>query len=286
MNTGKENLTAHLTCVDHAVTGESFELHYDEEFDMLVTHPRPESMDRYYDEETYISHTDANISITDRLYQAVKRVTLKNKLSRINTMNTRGRKLLDLGCGSGDFLLTCARDGWKTSGMEPIPYARLKAESKLKEFNTAIFKDIKDIDDSFDVISLWHVLEHVPDIETYLKFLKDHLNSDGRILVAVPNFKSHDARYYNSHWAAYDVPRHLWHFSETSLVKFFEKYQMTLDSVHPQIFDAFYVSLLSEKYKNGGMRYFHAFWRGLVSNLKAIRTKQYSSRLYVFKITE
>ncbi|MDX1461453.1 MAG: class I SAM-dependent methyltransferase, partial [Marinirhabdus sp.] len=139
--------------------------------------------------------------------------------------------------------------------------------------------------EKFDVITMWHVLEHIPNLEETIQSLHQLLKGNGTLIIAVPNFRSHDAKYYGKFWAAYDAPRHLWHFSKTAMTKLFAT-SFHLKKIKPMYFDAFYVSLLSEKYKNGTSFSLRAFWVGLVSNLKAIRTKEYSSLIYCFKKAE
>ena len=136
---------------------------------------------------------------------------------------------------------------------------------------------------SFDVITLWHVLEHLPNLEEDIKIFKKLLKPNGRIIVAVPNFKSYDARHFKKFWAAYDVPRHLWHFSKESIPKVFSRVQMSLESTHPMLMDAYYVSMLSNKYKTGSHKVFSSLCTGLLSNLKALKTGEYSSLIYVLK---
>ncbi|MCY1240886.1 Methyltransferase domain protein [compost metagenome] len=130
---------------------------------------------------------------------------------------------------------------------------------------------------------MWHVLEHVPNLEDQIKELKRLLKPNGSIIIAVPNFKSYDANHYKEFWAAYDVPRHLWHFSKTAIHKLFQKENIELVKILPMKFDSFYVSLLSEKYKTGKMNFVKAFFVGLKSNWKAKRNFEYSSHIYVLK---
>ena len=132
---------------------------------------------------------------------------------------------------------------------------------------------------------MWHVLEHLPKLENHISVFESLLKPNGRLIVAVPNFKSYDAQYYKTFWAAFDVPRHLWHFSQTSISKLMRKKMMEVEKTNPMIFDAYYVSLLSEKYKNGFMNPFKAFWIGLRSNMKAKHNNEYSSLIYAIKKT-
>jgi ubiquinone/menaquinone biosynthesis C-methylase UbiE len=271
-----------LTVKDHSVSKEIFELYYDEALDMLITSPQPDLQDlgRYYESEDYISHTDNKRSLFEKAYHFVKNIALKNKLNLINSEQVKKGKILDIGAGTGDFLLTAKKNGWQTVGVEPSDRARKIAEQKGILFVNEI--GILE-NNSFDVITMWHVLEHVPNLELQIQELKRLLKPTGTLIVAVPNFKSYDAKYYDSFWAAYDVPIHFWHFSKKAIETLFGKVDMKLEKVLPMKFDSFYVSLLSEKYKTGKMNYVNAFFIGLKSNLKAGRTKEYSSHIYVLK---
>jgi len=282
--------THYLTCKDYTVTNKIFDLLYDKELDMLETFPQPrkEELLGYYESDDYISHTDSKKSGTDKLYQFVKKISLGSKLKLINSFKTSDKNLLDVGCGTGDFLLTCKNNGWKVTGVEPNPKAKISAENKLTvESASEIYSEINQLKNEaqFDVITLWHVLEHVPNLETYISTLKLLLKPNGILIIAVPNFKSYDANYYKQFWAAFDVPRHLWHFSKKSIQGLFAKQEMSVVKILPMVFDSFYVSLLSEKYKNGKSNFLKAFYIGLVSNIKAIGTKEYSSLIYIIKNT-
>lgn len=277
----------YLTCEDFTVSNKKFDLMYNAEYRMLETFPQPKGKDlaSYYESSEYISHTDSNKSLVDKLYQIVKSVALKNKLKLINSFETSDKTLLDVGCGTGDFLLTCQNSDWKVIGVEPNKNANELAQNKLNVNSGAtIFSELIEINDKqFDVITLWHVLEHVPDLDIYILKLKSLLKPNGVLVVAVPNYKSYDANYYKQFWAAFDVPRHLWHFSKKSIELIFSEYQMKMVKTIPMKFDSFYVSLLSEKYKSGKTNFIKAFYVGLISNLKALSTKQYSSLIYILK---
>ncbi|HKX85642.1 MAG TPA: class I SAM-dependent methyltransferase, partial [Flavobacterium sp.] len=233
-----------------------------------------------YESEDYISHTDAKRSLFEKIYHWVKIYSLNKKVSLINSLHKSKGSLLDIGAGTGDFLVTAKANGWQITGIEPNENAKKLAVSKGVNFEN----NIESIENQqFDVITMWHVLEHVPNVEHQIKELKRLLKPNGTIIIAVPNFKSFDAGYYGEFWAAYDVPRHLWHFSKTSIEKLFGKENMKLVKILPMIFDSFYVSLLSEKYTNGKMNFFKAFYIGLRSNWKANQSKEYSSHIYVLK---
>lgn len=276
------NLKHFQTVKDNSVSKEIFELLYDENLDMLVTSPQPDAanLSRYYESEDYISHTDGKRSLFEKAYHFIKNIALKNKVSLINNLQDKKGALLDIGAGTGDFLSVAKNNGWNAVGIEPSEKARFIANQKGIELklNTSDFEN-----NSVDIITMWHVLEHVPNLEDQIKELKRLLKPNGSIIIAVPNFKSYDANHYKEFWAAYDVPRHLWHFSKTAIRKLFQKENIELVKILPMKFDSFYVSLLSEKYKTGKMNFIKAFFVGLKSNWKAKRNFEYSSHIYVLK---
>ena len=269
-----------LNCKDHTVSGDHFDVMVNKEFELLVTVPVPVNLENYYKSETYISHTDSKKTFFDKAYQKVRSYTLKKKCFLLNSLKTDTKTVLDFGAGTGDFLKVLKNNNWEVSGIEPSLAARKIAAKKgidLKENLSEISNQ------KFDVITLWHVLEHVENLKSTIKTLKNALKPEGIILVAVPNYKSYDASFYKEHWAAYDVPRHLWHFSQHSIYKLFSEVEMVPDQTLPMKFDSYYVSLLSEKYKTGKLNPIKAFYRGFLSNMKAKRTKEYSSLVYVLK---
>ncbi len=208
---------------------------------------------------------------------------MKRKLKLINSFKIEKKTLLDIGCGTGDFLEVAQKDNWQITGIEPNESARKIANLKT---NNSVFEieHLATLEaNSFDVITLWHVLEHLPNIEMHIKLFKHLLKPNGTLVIAVPNFKSYDASHYKNFWAAYDVPRHLWHFSQTSIERLFKKEKIDLKETLPLKFDSYYVSLLSEKYKSGWINPFKAFWIGWHSNYGARRSKEYSSHIYILK---
>ena len=275
----------YLEVKDHSVSGEIFQLVYNKEYDILETFPQlsPDKLSEYYKSENYISHTDSRRNVFERVYHLVRQYSLKQKLKLIEKHSHSGKTLLDVGCGTGDFLKTALNAGWEVQGVEPNERARAIANRKTnnKVDTPGALDNFQDA--SFDVITLWHVLEHLPNLEQQIKMLSRLLKRDGILIIAVPNFKSYDAKHYKTFWAAYDVPRHLWHFSKDSVKKLFSDIGMTLYQIKPMLFDSFYVSLLSEKYKSGKIKPLKGFYRGLVSNLKAIRSGEWSSLIYLLK---
>ena len=270
-----------LNVKDYSVSQETFELLYKEDLDMLITNPQPslEKLPSYYESVNYISHTDGNKSLFEKMYQFVKSIALKNKLKLINSQSEKGR-ILDIGAGVGDFLSVAKNDGWETFGTEPSDKAKAIAIKKGVSF----VDNLSQLENnSFDIITMWHVIEHVPDLENQISELKRLLKPSGTILIAVPNFNSFDANYYGKFWAAFDIPIHLWHFSKTAIQKLFAVQNLDLVKVLPMKFDSFYVSLLSEKYKTGKMNYLKAFYIGLKSNWYGNKNLEYSSHIYVIK---
>ena len=270
-----------MNIIDYSVSKEEFFLEYDPVYKLYRTTPVPQELGRYYQSDVYISHTDGKKGLFEKLYQWVKTYTLQQKIKLIEHYVPQG-KLLDIGAGTGDFLRVAAQRGWSVSGVEPEKKARDRAEEKgilLKEDKTHIT-------DTYQVITLWHVLEHVPNLQEQIAFLKDHLTMGGLLVIAVPNYRSRDAQHYGKYWAAYDVPRHLWHFSQESIRSLFTEKGFQLIGVKPMPFDAFYVSLLSEKYKTGSMNFLKGGYQGLLSNLSALKTGEYSSLIYLLKLHE
>ena len=284
----EKELKLFLTCKDHTVSRETFTLFRDEQTDLLITLPRPSNQDLpgYYESEDYISQTDSKASLMDRVYQMIKNYSIKKKLKMLNGIKNEKGLILDIGCGTGDFLSACEKEGWSINGIEPNKKARQMAKGKISN-GALVSNDIHSFLEShrgqFDVISMWHVLEHVPNLMVYIDQLKLLLKPTGCLVIAVPNFKSYDAVHYKENWAAYDVPRHLWHFSENAIQSLFDRFNFKVVKTLPMVFDSFYVSLLSEKYKTGKSNLLSAFRIGLVSNLKAKSSKQYSSLIYLIK---
>ena len=271
-----------ITVKDFSVSGESFSLLLNEEYQILKTHPQQtlDKLGSYYEFDDYISHTDGKRTAFEKMYHFIKRKAIRDKVSLINSYQPLKGRILDIGAGTGDFLLECKNQNWEILGIEPNDKAKGIAVGKGIKFGDTIEKLESN---SFDVITMWHVLEHVPDVEHQVAELKRLLKPSGTIIIAVPNFKSYDANHYGAFWAAYDVPRHLWHFSKTAIEKLFDNQNMNLEDVKPMWFDSFYVSLLSEKHKSGKMNFVSGFLIGFISNLVGIFKNEYSSHIYILK---
>ncbi|MFY0651555.1 MAG: class I SAM-dependent methyltransferase [Cyclobacteriaceae bacterium] len=274
----------YIICQDASVSNESFALTKCAECGFIATNPRPNEneISKYYESEDYISHSDKGNNLTNVLYKLVRKFTLRQKLRLLNFFKTE-KQLLDYGCGTGDFIAHCANNGWSVTGIEPNPQAREIAEKKVGK---SVFNKLKklDADQTFDIITLWHVLEHVHDINKLLKKLKALLSKKGFLIIALPNCDSWDQKHYKEHWAAYDVPRHLHHFNPLTFKTLAKNHQLKLTRVLPMKFDAFYVSLLSEKYKNGKQNFLQSFINGWKSNNWAKQNNNnYSSVIYILK---
>lgn len=270
----------YLKTKDYFKSKEAFNLLIDEDLQLLVTDPQPNDLEPYYESDGYISHTDAKTGLISRLYQKIKKYSLKRKMAFLESYMSKNRSVLDIGAGTGDFLVAAKTNDWQTAGTEPNNSARAKALEKGILLKT----DVKEFANTkFGAITLWHVLEHLPDLDAQINSIHKLLHKDGVLVVAVPNYKSFDAKYYGEYWAAYDTPRHLWHFSKIAITRIFEKHGFELKAIKPMIFDAFYVSLLSEKYQKGRFQWIMAFLIGCFSNIRASFSGEYSSLIYVLK---
>jgi len=270
---------------DFSVSGEDFTLIENKEFGFLETIPQPklEDLSKYYQSEDYISHTNTKRNWFEKAYHLVRQYALKQKLTLINSFKLDTKNLLDIGCGTGHFLEVCKNNGWTITGIEPDDSAR-KIANTLTDNCVLNDSELKNLPkSSFDVITLWHVLEHLPNIKEQLETITGLLKPDGVLIIAVPNYKSYDAKYYKSFWAAFDVPRHLWHFNQNSISSLATTFKYQLLKTKPMWFDAFYVSLLSEKNKTGKQNLIKGFFIGFYSNLSAFVTKEASSLIYVLK---
>ena len=275
-----------ISCTDYTVTQKTFQIVECLACAFLFTNPRPqqEGIGEYYQSEDYISHSNSNKGLFNKLYKTVRNVTIARKLRIINKHVSRGT-LLDIGCGTGEFLLYCKQQGWKTIGIEPGESARKFAQEyhKLDVRNEESIKDIPA--SSYDVVTLWHVLEHVHELNERVSELNRVVKDNGIVIIAVPNHTSYDASHYKEFWAAYDLPRHLYHFSPKTITSLFQKHGLKKVETLPMKFDPYYVSMLSEKYKTGKIKYLEAQMTGFKSNQKASTKKDdsYSSQIYIFK---
>lgn len=282
---GSASLQPVLSARDHTVSGEEFQLLQCAACTLRFTQDVPDaaSITPYYKSENYISHTNTSKGLINGLYQFVRKRTLKRKrrlIEKLTGLHTGN--LLDVGSGTGAFVQEMNQQGWQVTGLEPDADARKVA----KEVNAAVLTDISAFYElesgGYDAITMWHVLEHVHELQGYIGQLKNLLKENGRLFIAVPNYTSKDADIYQTHWAAYDVPRHLYHFSPQSVQVLMEKHGLKIYKHLPMWYDSFYISLLSSKYKNGKTNLLSSFFNGLRSNIKAMGdVKKCSSVIYV-----
>ena len=265
-----------LQLKDEAFSGEEFQLEKDSK-GVLKTVPVPEKIEFYYNFGAYISHQNDGRNFLTVLYNIVKKMMLKKKLNLLKESNENLNSVLDFGCGIGDFVGFSSEKKLKAEGVEPTSIAFDKAKKR----GLSVYKSIQESKATYDAITLFHVLEHVEDYDETIHELVERLNPEGHMLIAVPNYKSYDARYYKDKWAAWDVPRHLWHFSKKDIEEIGKRHNLELIKIEPMLWDAFYISMISESYK-GNMK-LKGIYRGLLSNLKAVKTKEFSSNLFLLK---
>ena len=274
-----------LDCLDHSTSQETFTIVSCGTCDFTFTNPRPldKKLAGYYKSDMYISHTNNTKGLFNWMYQTVRNYTIGNKVRLLKSIKKTGTHL-DIGCGTGEFLNTCKLAGFTTRGIEPSELARKQAINN-HGLNISSNTDLSQYTDKeFDSISMWHVLEHVTDLKETVKQFDRLLKRDGKIIIAVPNHKSWDAKFYKEFWAAWDVPIHLWHFSKKTIEQLFKTSNFKLEKTKPMIFDSFYVSLLSEEFKTGKKNFITALLIGLVSNVIGVISKRgHSSTIYVFK---
>lgn len=279
-----ENAHLHLTLKDEFLTKESFQIFECESCGLLYTEPRPDKdkIGLYYKSDAYYSHQENKQGFIPRLYEKVKTINLKNKY-KMATIGLQTGKALDIGCGVGDFLHQMEQNGWECTGVEPSEDAKSIARKRVKG-KIVSTGDLESFpNETFDLITMWHVLEHVDDLKWQLRQLQRLVKPKGRVVIALPNYKSYDGQFYNAYWAAYDVPRHLNHFNKETLAKIFNSNGLELKMTDKLVWDAFYISFLSEKYKKHSLPLVRGAYRGFVSNCKAKRSGEWSSLVYVFE---
>ena len=283
---GNKSVNKFLELEDYFLSKESFEISLCAECGFKFTNPVPRETDlpKYYESDDYISHSNTSKGFVNKIYQLVRNHSIKQKAG-IATHKINNGEALDIGCGTGDFLNELSRRGWKVKGIEPNKTARNNA---INNFGLDVSDEqqlFKFGANGFDVITMWHVLEHVYNLDKHLSQIKKILRKDGRLIIALPNADSMDANIYKNYWAAYDVPRHLHHFNQASFKKLMERYEFEIIKIKPMIFDSFYISMLSEKYKSGKINYLNAFFNGLKTDVYGLLNKKYySSLIYVLKL--
>jgi 2-polyprenyl-3-methyl-5-hydroxy-6-metoxy-1,4-benzoquinol methylase len=282
---GHHQLQQILTAKDFTVSNEEFAIIQCNHCQLRFTQdiPNEQSISPYYQSTAYVSHSNTKKGIVNRLYHIVRFFTMSNKEGIVKkAVGKPTGMMLDVGSGTGVFVKTMMKAGWDVIGLEPDQQARAFAMKRYKVDLSPVGELFNLPNGTYDAITMWHVLEHVHQLHEYAEHLKHLLAPGGKLIIAVPNYTSKDARMYKSYWAAYDVPRHLYHFSPTSMRTLMDLHGMKVVNIQPMVFDSFYVSMLSEKYKKGN--FLKAVWNGLLSNVNAWKNKeQYSSLIYIIE---
>lgn len=282
---GTAGISKVITATDYTVSLEKFDIFQCSGCQLRFTQNAPDasSIGKYYKSENYISHTNTSKGIVNRMYQLVRNIANSQKRKLVErTTGLKKGVLLDIGSGTGYFTAEMSKTNWDVTGLEPDADAR-KIAQELNNFKLDPIEKFYQLPaGKFDAITLWHVLEHVHELKSYVKHFKTLLKDQGKLYVAVPNYQSLDAEVYKEHWAAYDVPRHLYHFSPNAMKILMEAEGLKIIETKPMWFDSFYVSLLSSKYKNDSTNWVGAIITALQSNLKAMRdNSKCSSVIYI-----
>lgn len=275
------DIKAKMDIKDYFLSQEDFQLLECGNCNLTFTSPIPSDISNYYKSENYLSHKDDKKGIIPFVYKKIKKINIKYKFKIASQGLKENFSILDIGCGIGDFLLYAKEHNCTVYGIEPNEEARLIAENKL---NTKLYSpdNLQNIpDNSIELITMWHVLEHVDNLKEEISQLERILKENGRLVLALPNYNSFDAEYYKDKWAAYDVPRHLYHFSQTSIKNIFNKTSLHLSDTKPLKWDSYYISMMSEGYVKGKTSLLKSLLIGWKSNRKARKNMEYSSLIYV-----
>jgi 2-polyprenyl-3-methyl-5-hydroxy-6-metoxy-1,4-benzoquinol methylase len=276
-----------IRCTDYRVTSEIFEIRVctDCLFGMTVPQPSPEDIGKYYQTPDYVSHSETKQGIVNKLYHLVRKRNTANKLGIISRYSKEPSELLDVGCGTGYFLSVCKKEGWRVEGVEVDEGARSIAETRIGQSVYSSMDELAKVGRRYDIVTLWHVFEHLHDVNRSFETLMRLLKPSGVLILALPNPTSPDAAYYKEYWAAYDVPRHLSHFSPASVRELTEKHNVNIDAKLPMKFDAYYVSMMSEELKRRGKisALIHGLRHGYRSNRIARKCGNYSSLIYIIR---
>lgn len=266
---------------DHFLTKEEFELSETNIPGILKTFPLPADLGKYYESENYISHHQDSESLKEKIYKFAQSFNLNYKRNILAKELPARAKVLDYGCGAGEFLKYIEND-FDVIGFEPDADARKAAENKIGSHK--IINEIIEIpDNSLDAITMWHVFEHIDNQDYMLNLFHNKLKTNGLLVIAVPNHTSYDAQHYIEFWAAYDVPRHVYHFSKKGMQQLFNNKNWKLEKIKPLLLDSFYISILSEKYRKNPLFWLKGSIVGAISNIKASKNGEFSSLIYLIK---
>jgi 2-polyprenyl-3-methyl-5-hydroxy-6-metoxy-1,4-benzoquinol methylase len=281
-----KNLSLYLDSKDYFLTQEKFKIDQCQNCRFRFTNPRPSEnlASTYYESPEYFSHTTGKKGLISSVYSSIRKFTVRTKSSIVGR-HAQGKKALDIGCGTGEFLQSLNKLGYHTEGVEPNPMARQQAQKNFDLNIQSSFNPINYPINQFDVVTMWHVLEHMYQMKETILGIRNILNESGTLIVALPNPDSLDAHIYGKHWAAYDLPRHVYHFCPEDVERIFSNLGFEIIKILPMYFDSFYVSILSEKYQHGKINYFRALFNGFISNLNAfLKKSNYSSQIYILKL--
>lgn len=267
---------------DHFLTQEEFEIIETNTKGVYKTSPIPSDISKYYESEDYISHHQDSGSIKEKLYKFLQSFNLQYKKTILLDRINKGSRVLDYGCGAGEFVKYIETD-FITYGFEPDKDARNAAQNKISK--AVILDNIQSIEDnSLDAVTLWHVFEHIENQDEMLEIFNKKLKEKGLLIIAVPNPTSYDAQHYKEFWAAYDVPRHIYHFSKKGMENLIaNKPNWKLRKIKPLVLDSYYISMLSEKYKKSSLFWIKAAIYGTISNVKAVFSNEFSSLIYIIE---
>lgn len=279
-----ESKDLYLKLKDYFLTQEDFEIYRCPHCGLLFTWPRPDDnvIGNYYKSDDYLSHNESKKGLIPFIYNRVKRVNIKNKFS-IATSTAKGKRMLDFGCGVGDFIFYAKQKGYEVVATDVSDNARNAAAKKLGATLPSPQQVFEMPDNSFDIITMWHVLEHIGDLKTQIFHLDRLLAPGGRLVIALPDYLSYDAQHYKEMWAAYDVPRHLNHFDKNSLQNLFSATKLKLIDTKPLKWDSYYISMMSEKYRGASLSFVRGLVQGFKSNRAARKSGEYSSMVYIFE---
>lgn len=275
-----------LSTEDYSISKDAFEIYECQActFHFTQNAPTPKAIGPYYKSDVYISHSDTKEGIVNRLYHSARDLMLKKKSSLIKKL-TKGKRLLDIGSGTGYFLNHMNQNGYEVVGVEIDESARKATFDNFKiKVNAPAALLEGQLTEKVDVITLWHVLEHLHDMDGYMQSMHRQLNEDGVVLIAVPNYTAYDAQHYGKYWAAYDVPRHLWHFSPKTVAKLADKNGFKVIDQKRLPLDPFYNSLLSEKYQSSKLSLIFGGIIGLIALLVSyVNPSRSTSPIYILK---
>ena len=282
-----KELIPFLTCKDYLATQETFEIIRCKTCGFALTQdfPSEDVIGRYYDAPEYVSHSDTQKGIINTLYHWARKIALKSKAKIVlDNASVKTGTLLDVGSGTGYFLDKMKEKKWIVTGVEKSDAARMYAKQKF-DINCQNSEYLYEVaGKTKDVVTLWHVLEHLEHLNTVMEHLRKIIKDDGTVIIALPNKNSFDAAHYEQCWAAYDVPRHLWHFSPSDFIHLADRHQFNVVDVRPMYLDAFYISMLSEKSKGTFLGSLVGLIKGGIFFLRSLGNKRRcSSLIYILK---